>query len=172
MIEPSGSAVRRGQECAHAAGAANGSHVRNGFPRNGVVGTRSRLIRVSMSDGHIRCTASDGGCTLARPASPVKAKTWRGAACSAWRRRRLWRPRATPLHPVAGITGPCAAIARYRLEAYATLVAVPVWNASVDGPRRPRQSASTIGGGTPDMTIGRPAAVHAGARPYHRIGIA
>ncbi len=35
--------------------------------------------------------------------------------------------------------------------------------------RRTRRSASTIGGGTPDMTIGRAAADQAGARPYlHR----
>ena len=33
--------------------------------------------------------------------------------------------------------------------------------------RRTRRSASTIGGGTPDMTIGRAAADQAGARPYH-----
>ena len=32
--------------------------------------------------------------------------------------------------------------------------------------RRTRRSASTIGGGTPDMTIGRAAADRAGARPY------
>ena len=31
---------------------------------------------------------------------------------------------------------------------------------------RTRRSASTIGGGTPDMTIGRVAADQAGARPY------
>jgi len=35
------------------------------------VGTRSRAIRVSTSDGHLRCTASDGRCTPARPASQV-----------------------------------------------------------------------------------------------------
>ena len=35
--------------------------------------------------------------------------------------------------------------------------------------RRTRRSVSTIGDGTPDMTIGRAAAVQAGARPYlHR----
>ena len=38
------------------------------------VGTRSRVIRVSTSAGHVRCPASDGSCTLARPASPV----WKG----------------------------------------------------------------------------------------------
>ena len=32
---------------------------------------RSRLIRGSVSAGHVRCTASDDSCTLARPASPV-----------------------------------------------------------------------------------------------------
>ena len=63
MIEPSGSAVRRGQECARAAGAANGSHVRNGFSRNGVVGTRSRLIRVSMSEK---------SCLYGRAAAPIQ----------------------------------------------------------------------------------------------------
>jgi hypothetical protein len=35
------------------------------------VGTRSRSIRVSTSDGYVRCTASDGRCTPARPASHV-----------------------------------------------------------------------------------------------------
>jgi hypothetical protein len=35
------------------------------------VGTRSHLIRLSTSDGHIGCTASDGKCTPARPASQV-----------------------------------------------------------------------------------------------------
>ena len=34
--------------------------------------------------------------------------------------------------------------------------------------RRTRRSASTIGGGTPDMTIGRADADRAGARPYLR----
>ena len=35
--------------------------------------------------------------------------------------------------------------------------------------RRTRRNASIIGGGTPDMTIGRAAADQAGARPYlHR----
>ena len=34
-----------------------------------LVGTRSRLIRLSTSDGHMRCTASDGRGTAARPAS-------------------------------------------------------------------------------------------------------
>jgi len=34
--------------------------------------------------------------------------------------------------------------------------------------RRTRRSASTIGGGTPDMTIGRAHADQAGARPYLR----
>src|SRR5208337_2763315 len=34
--------------------------------------------------------------------------------------------------------------------------------------RRTRRSASTIGGGAPDMTIGRAAADQAGARPYLR----
>ena len=35
--------------------------------------------------------------------------------------------------------------------------------------RRTRRSASTVGGGTPDMTIGLADADHAGARPYlHR----
>ncbi len=33
---------------------------------------------------------------------------------------------------------------------------------------RTRRSASTIGGGTPDMTIGCAAADRAGARPYRR----
>ena len=32
--------------------------------------------------------------------------------------------------------------------------------------RRTRRSAATIGGGTPDMTVGRAAADRAGARPY------
>jgi hypothetical protein len=36
-----------------------------------MVGTRSRLIRVRTSDGHVRWSASDGSCTPARPASPV-----------------------------------------------------------------------------------------------------
>ena len=36
--------------------------------------------------------------------------------------------------------------------------------------RRTRRSASTIGGGTPDMTIGRAHADRAGARPYLRCG--
>ena len=36
--------------------------------RNGAGGTRSRLIRVSTSAGHVRCTPSDGGCTPARSA--------------------------------------------------------------------------------------------------------
>src|ERR1700751_4029682 len=35
-----------------------------------MVGTRSRLIRVRTSDGHVRWSASDGSCTPARPASP------------------------------------------------------------------------------------------------------
>ena len=30
------------------------------FPRNGPGGTRARLIRLSTSDGHVRCTAPDG----------------------------------------------------------------------------------------------------------------
>ena len=34
--------------------------------------------------------------------------------------------------------------------------------------RRTRRSASTIGGGTADMTIGRPDTDRAGARPYLR----
>jgi hypothetical protein len=34
-------------------------------------GTRSRLIRVSTSGGHVRCTAFHGRCTPARPASHV-----------------------------------------------------------------------------------------------------
>ena len=37
-----------------------------------------------------------------------------------------------------------------------------------DMPRRTRRSASTIGGGTPAMTIGRAHANQAGARPYLR----
>jgi hypothetical protein len=47
-----------------------------------------------------------------------------------------------------------------------------VWNASVDVLRRTRRNADTISGAAPDATIGRPAAVRAGARPYHPIGIA
>jgi hypothetical protein len=35
------------------------------------VGTRSRLIRGSVPNGHVRCTASDDSCTPARPGSPV-----------------------------------------------------------------------------------------------------
>jgi hypothetical protein len=34
-------------------------------------GTLSRSMRVSTSDGRVRCTASDGRCTLARPAPQV-----------------------------------------------------------------------------------------------------
>jgi hypothetical protein len=70
-----------------------------------------------LSAGHVRCTASYGRCTLARPASPV-------------------------------------------------------WNASVDVLRRTRLNADTIKGATPDSTIGRAAAVRAGARPsYHRMPV-
>ena len=36
-----------------------------------LVGTRSRAIRRSASDGNVRCSASDGGCVPARPASHV-----------------------------------------------------------------------------------------------------
>ena len=36
--------------------------------------------------------------------------------------------------------------------------------------RRTRRSASTIGGGTPDMTIGRAHADRAGARPLPHVG--
>jgi hypothetical protein len=36
-----------------------------------LVGTRSRVIRVRTSAGHVGCTASDGRCTLARPGSHV-----------------------------------------------------------------------------------------------------
>jgi len=42
----------------------------------------------------------------------------------------------------------------------------------VDVLRRTRRNADTIRGAAPDVTIGRPAAVRAGARPYHCIGIA
>ena len=35
--------------------------------------------------------------------------------------------------------------------------------------RRTRRSAATIGGGTPDMTVGRAAADRAGARPYRTV---
>ena len=37
-----------------------------------LVGTRSRLIRLSTSDGHVRCTACGGSGTPARPASHVR----------------------------------------------------------------------------------------------------
>ena len=90
MIEPSGSAVRRGQECARAAGAANGSHVRNGFPRNGVVGTdalwrvRRRLLKPKL-----------GGALLAAL----------GVGDASGGRERL------PSTPLPIITGPCAVIA-------------------------------------------------------------
>jgi hypothetical protein len=47
-----------------------------------------------------------------------------------------------------------------------------VWNASADVLRRTRRDANPIRGAAPDVTIGRPAAVRVGARPYHRIGIA
>ena len=75
-----------------------------------MVGTRSRVIRVSTSAGHVRCTASDGRCSLARPASLG-------------------------------------------------------WNASVDVLPRTRRNADTIRGAAPDVTIGRPVADQAGARP-------
>jgi hypothetical protein len=76
---------------------------------------RSRLIRVSTSDGSVSRAASASRCTPARPGSPV-------------------------------------------------------WNASVDVLRRTRRNADTIGGGTPDVTSGRPAAMRVGARPYQRSG--
>jgi hypothetical protein len=47
-------------------------HVWKVFPRMVLVGTRSRLIRVRTSEGHVRCSASDGRWTPARPASPVR----------------------------------------------------------------------------------------------------
>jgi len=37
-----------------------------------LVGTRSRAIRRSTSDGNVRCSASDGSCAPARPASRVQ----------------------------------------------------------------------------------------------------
>jgi hypothetical protein len=40
-------------------------------PRAWLVGTRSRAIRRSTSDGDVRCSASDGRCTPARPARHV-----------------------------------------------------------------------------------------------------
>jgi hypothetical protein len=78
-----------------------------------LVGTRSRLIRGSGSAGHVRCSASDGSCTPARPASPVL-------------------------------------------------------NASLDSLRRTRRNVDRIRAAAPDLTSRRPAAVRAGARPYHR----
>ncbi len=41
-----------------------------------------------------------------------------------------------------------------------------VWNASVDVLRRTRRNSHTIRGAAPVLTIGRPAAHRAGARPY------
>ncbi len=44
------------------------------------VGTRSRLIRGSTSDGHVRCAASDGRGTPARPALHVERVCGRAAS--------------------------------------------------------------------------------------------
>ena len=39
----------------------------------------------------------------------LTVKSWRGAACSAWRRRRrLWKPQAAPLQSLPIPPGPCA----------------------------------------------------------------
>ena len=43
------------------------SHVSTRSRATVLVGTRSRVIRLNTSDGHMRCTASDGGkCILRR----------------------------------------------------------------------------------------------------------
>src|ERR1700730_17507807 len=45
-----------------------------------------------------------------------RRKTWRGAACSAWRRpRRLWEPQATPLQGQSGQSGFFSGI-KYRVS--------------------------------------------------------
>ena len=124
--------------------------------------TRSRLIRGSTSDGHVRCTASDDRCIPARPALQVwnasvdvprpdapkrvydkrrapdisrrtSCRVSRGSASwsaslpsqLAYRVKSQTRPLTFPLSHQKSRTGPCAVISRYRLEAYATLLAVP-----------------------------------------------
>ncbi len=59
----------------------------------GVVGTRSRAIRVSTTDGRVRCTASDGRCVPARPALHVSTRLLHSPPSFPV---RLWLP--TPLH--------------------------------------------------------------------------
>jgi hypothetical protein len=158
------------------------------------VGTCSRLIRGSMSDGHLRCTASDRRCAPARPASHVwnaslgvSAEPARPSADSCptrqitgfqglsmnWRLHRLHLPWAcyarragtcmrleAPLHRMLLSDVP----PRFARERVPTTSQVA---SSVDVLRRTRRNVYAIRGAAPDVTIGRPAAVRAGARPYH-----
>ena len=64
------------------------------------VGTRSRLIRGSMSDGHVQCTVSDRRCAPARPASHV----WNASFGVSAERAQPSADRCPP-HQITGFQG-------------------------------------------------------------------
>jgi hypothetical protein len=80
-----------------------------------MVGTRSRLIRVRTSDGHVRWSVCDGSCTPARPASPV----WNASVDVLCRTRR----NADALSGAAPDVTPAKVRSRFARERVPTIAA-------------------------------------------------
>src|SRR5271165_5883156 len=116
-------------------------HISTRFRNVGTVGTRSRAIRGSTSDGRVGCSASEGRYAPARPAL-------QGVACLA----------------------PSFAISAMRARECRLYLALSIIAPSVNVLGRTRRKPSTIRGAAPDVVIGQSTAAPAGARPYHRGG--
>ena len=119
-----------------------------------LVGTRSHVIRLSTSDGHMRCTASDGRGTPARPASHVL-----NAYVDVLHRTRRNAYTIRGVAPELPSDVPAEVHAGARPASH-------VLNAYVDVLHRTRRNAYTIRGVAPELPSDVPAEVHAGARPY------